>query len=203
MFTGIIKEMGVIGGFSPSESGGGRLTVRRPNADTALQRGESIAVNGVCLTALPGEPGTFVADLSPETLTRTNLGALHPGDRVNLERAMRLEDRLSGHIVQGHVDAVGDLVEIRHEGDFAVFRWTYPPEFGNLVVAKGSIAVDGISLTIIEPDEKSFGVALIPETLTKTNLGESQIGDRANLEFDIMAKLVERLVAPYLAKLKA
>jgi riboflavin synthase len=203
MFTGIIKEMGVVDGFTPSPSGGGRLVIRRPDADSNLQRGESLAVNGVCLTALPGESGTFVADLSPETLDCTNLGALRPGVRVNLERAMRLEDRLSGHIVQGHVDAVGNVVEIRHEGDFAVYRWSYPEEFGNLVVAKGSIAVDGISLTIIDPDAKSFGVALIPETIAKTNLGESQIGDKANLEFDIMAKLVERLVAPYLAKLRA
>lgn len=202
MFTGIIHEMGVVESFAPGDAGA-RLTIRRIEQDSALQRGESIAVNGVCLTALPAGAATFAADLSPETLARTNLGSLRSGGAVNLERAMRLKDRLSGHIVQGHVDAVGNVTSIKHEGDFAVFRWSYPSEFSNLVVAKGSIAVDGISLTIVDPDETSFGVALIPETLAKTNLRYTRVGDPANLEFDIMAKLVERLVAPYLAKLRA
>ncbi|HSN68510.1 MAG TPA: riboflavin synthase, partial [Thermoanaerobaculia bacterium] len=163
-----------------------------------LARGESIAVNGVCLTALPLDGAAFAADLSPETLSLTTLGRLGAGARVNLERALSLGDRLGGHLVQGHVDATGDLLSIETEGEFAFYRWSFPARFAPLVVEKGSIAVDGISLTIVRPDEASFGVALIPETLEKTNLGAARIGDAANLEFDQMAKYAQSLFAHYL-----
>jgi riboflavin synthase len=196
MFTGIIHEMGTVVRFDPT-SGGARLEIRRNDDADPLTRGESIAVNGVCLTALPLDAG-FAADLSGETLKLTTLGRLHEGGRVNLERAMAMGDRLGGHLVQGHVDATGAITDIRHEGEFAVYRWSYPEEFAPFVVSKGSIAVDGISLTIVEPDDTSFGVALIPETLQQTNLGASKVGDLSNLEFDVMAKYAQNLFLRYL-----
>lgn len=196
MFTGIIHEMGTVVRFDPT-SGGARLEIRRIDDADPLTRGESIAVNGVCLTALPLDAG-FAADLSGETLKLTTLGLLEQGNRVNLERAMAMGDRLGGHLVQGHVDATGEIIDIRQEGEFAVFRWSYPAEFAPLVVSKGSIAVDGISLTIVEPDDTSFGVALIPETLQQTNLGMSRVGDASNLEFDVMAKYAQNLFLRYL-----
>lgn len=196
MFTGIIHEMGTVVRFDPT-SGGARLEIRRIDDADPLARGESIAVNGVCLTALPLDAG-FAADLSGETLKLTTLGRLHEGAHVNLERAMAMGDRLGGHLVQGHVDATGAITDIRHEGEFAVYRWSYPSEFAPLVVSKGSIAVDGISLTIVEPDDTSFGVALIPETLQQTNLGASKVGDLSNLEFDVMAKYAQNLFLRYL-----
>lgn len=196
MFTGIIHEMGTVVRFDPT-SGGARLEIRRVDDADPLTRGESIAVNGVCLTALPLDAG-FAADLSGETLKLTTLGRLEQGNRVNLERAMAMGDRLGGHLVQGHVDATGEITDIRNEGEFAVYRWSYPAEFAPLVVSKGSIAVDGISLTIVEPDDTSFGVALIPETLQQTNLGMSRVGDASNLEFDVMAKYAQNLFLRYL-----
>jgi riboflavin synthase len=171
----------------------------RTSLGTPLQRGESLAVNGVCLTVLPQADGSVVADLSDETLSRTTLGSLGAGARVNLERALALGDRLGGHFVQGHVDGVGALISIEQEGDFAVYRWSYPPEHAALLVNKGSIAVDGISLTVVDPDASSFGAALIPETLRRTNLGDARVGDAVNLEFDMIAKMVRTLAAPYVA----
>ena len=176
-----------------------RLEIHTIEAEP-LERGESIAVNGVCLTAIPTSAAAFYADLSPETLRLTTLGRFAAGAGVNLERALALGDRLSGHLVQGHVDAVGSLVAIAHEGEFAVYRWSYPSEFQELVVPKGSIAVDGISLTIVEPDARSFAAALIPETLQRTNLRDLRIGDPVNLEFDIMAKFARKLMEPYVKR---
>jgi riboflavin synthase len=161
-------------------------------------RGESLAVNGVCLTVMPERDGALTMDLSDETLARTTFGSMAEGSTVNLERALAIGDRLGGHIVQGHVDTTGTLASIATEGEFAVYRWTFPPEFAPLVVSKGSIAVDGVSLTIVEPDATSFGAALIPETLRRTNLGSSRTGDGVNLEFDMIAKYVRNLVLPYL-----
>ena len=163
-------------------------------------RGESLAVNGVCLTVLPDSDGALLADLSDETLSRTTLGSLGVGLRVNVERALALGDRMGGHLVQGHVDTTGTLISITHEGDFAVYRWSFPEEYADLVVPKGSVAVDGVSLTIVDPDSNSFGAALIPETLRRTNLGLANIGDAVNLEFDMLAKYVRSLVIPYLPK---
>ena len=172
----------------------------RTTDDAPFARGESLAVNGVCLTVLPQDDGAVVTDLSDETLSRTTLGSLGAGARVNVERALAVGDRLGGHFVQGHIDGVGALASIEHEGEFAVYRWSYPPEYAGLLVDKGSIAVDGISLTIVDPDASSFGAALIPETLRRTNLGDARIGDRVNLEFDMIAKYVRNLTAPYLAQ---
>jgi len=193
MFTGIILHQGTIE-FFDRHPNGARLRLGVPG-DFDLQRGESVAVNGVCLTMLP-EGGVIVADLSEETLARTTLGSLAEGAVVNLERALALGDRLGGHIVQGHVDCVGTLIAT-NGGDY---RWSFPREFADLVVSKGSIAVDGVSLTIVDPDGESFGAALIPETLSRTNLGTARIGDEVNLEFDMIAKHVRALVAPYLRK---
>lgn len=196
MFTGIILHSGVIEAFDRLESGA-RLRLRTTD-DEPFARGESVAVNGVCLTALPQSDGV-IADLSDETLSRTTLGSLGAGARVNIERALALGDRLGGHLVQGHVDTVGVLISITTEGEFAVYRWSFPTEYAELVVSKGSIAVDGVSLTIVEPDGGSFAAALIPETLRRTNLGGARIGDRVNLEFDMIGKYIRTLAAPYLA----
>jgi len=199
MFTGIILHTGTIEAFE-RRSNGARLRIRTTDAEP-FTRGESLAVNGVCLTVLPESDGALVADLSDETLSRTTLDTLGVGVRVNVERALALGDRMGGHMVQGHVDTVGTLISIASEGEFAVYRWSVPAEYADLVVAKGSIAVDGVSLTIVDPDGDSFGAALIPETLRRTNLGPARIGDGVNLEFDMVAKYVRTLVAPYLTKL--
>jgi riboflavin synthase len=193
MFTGLILHNGTIESLE-RHANGARLRLAVP-PELDLQRGESVAVNGVCLTLLP-EDGGIVADLSEETLSLTTLGSLEQGTMVNLERALALGDRLGGHIVQGHVDCVGKLLAI-NAGDY---RWSYPPEFADLVVSKGSIAVDGVSLTIVDPDAASFGAALIPETLRRTNLGTAHIGANVNLEFDMIAKHIRALVAPYIRK---
>lgn len=195
MFTGIIQELGSVTAVD-EHRGGLRIGIRR-RSRSRLQRGESIAVNGVCLTVVATRNGTFQAELSPETLERTALGTLQRGAAVNLERALRLTDRLSGHLVQGHIDAVGKTISTKREGDFSNQRWSYPKEFRDLIVPKGSIAVNGVSLTIVEPDDTSFGAALIPETLERTNLGTLREGDAVNLEFDLIGKLVRRMVEPY------
>ena len=202
MFTGIILYNGVIEALEKLEAGA-RLRLRTTHDDEEFTRGESLAVNGVCLTVLPQSDGTLLTDVSNETLSRTTLGSLGTGTRVNVERALTLGDRLGGHMVQGHVDAVGTLLSISSEGEFAVYRWSFPEEFAELVVSKGSIAVDGVSLTIVDPDPSSFAAALIPETLRRTNFGGARIGDRVNLEFDMMAKYVRSLVAPYLAGMRS
>lgn len=199
MFTGIILENGTIEVLERLAAGA-RMVLRTSSA-AQYERGESVAVNGVCLTVMPQPDGSLVADLSNETLSLTTLGTLERGACVNIERALALGDRLGGHIVQGHVDTTGTLLSITSEGEFAIYRWSVPPAFSDLVVSKGSIAVDGISLTIVDPDPESFAVALIPETLRRTNLGTARIGEPVNLEFDMMAKYVRNLVAPYLAKL--
>jgi riboflavin synthase len=198
MFTGIINHGGIIEGYERLDAGA-RLRLRTTD-DTPHDRGESVAVNGVCLTVLPQPDGSLLMDVSNETLSRTTLGSLGNGTRVNTERALTLGDRLGGHLVQGHVDTVGTLIGVTHEGDFAVYRWSYPAEYAELVVNKGSIAVDGVSLTIVDPDTESFGAALIPETLRRTTHGTANIGDRVNLEFDMIAKYVRGLTAPYLGK---
>jgi riboflavin synthase len=198
MFTGIINHIGNIETLDRIESGA-RLRLRTSD-ETPFVRGESLAVNGVCLTVLPQDDGLLLTDISNETLSRTTLGSLKNGARVNVERAMALGDRLGGHLVQGHVDGVGELLSIKTEGDFAVYRWSCPAEYADLLVDKGSIAVDGVSLTVIEPDGASFGAALIPETLARTTLGHAAASDRVNLEFDMIAKYVRSLVVPYLAR---
>ena len=199
MFTGIILHSGTIESVE-TLAAGARLRIRTTDPEP-FQRGESLAVNGVCLTVLPERDGSVTTDLSNETLAKTTLGSLTRGARVNVERALALGDRMGGHIVQGHVDCTGALVSMRDEGEFAVHRWSHPAEFAELVVSKGSISVDGVSLTIVDPDGTSFGVALIPETLRRTSLGAARIGDRVNLEFDMVAKYIRNLVTPYLARI--
>ena len=196
MFTGIIHHSGVAESFERLESGA-RLRLRTTDPQP-FQRGESLAVNGVCLTVLPQSDGSVTTDLSDETLSRTTFKSIKTGARLNVERALAVGDRLGGHMVQGHVDTVGTLLSMTMQGEFAVYRWSCPAEYIELVVSKGSIAVDGISLTIVDPDEGSFAAALIPETLRRTNLGAARIGDEVNLEFDMVAKYVRSLVAPYL-----
>ncbi len=196
MFTGIIEKTGIIESLDINHAGGAKLRLRAELGDAA--RGDSVAVNGVCLTMLPAGDGRYDADLSPETLQRTTIGSLTEGSIVNLEQSLALGARLGGHLVQGHVDATGQLLSIDRQGEFAVFRWSYPTDLADLVVDKGSIAVDGISLTIVEPDTGSFSVAVIPETLERTNLGRSTVGEGVNLEFDIMAKYARHLFSRYL-----
>jgi len=196
MFTGIILYSGTIESTERLPSGA-RMRIRTTDPEP-FTRGESLAVNGVCLTVLPERDGALLADLSDETLSRTTLGGLGT-TAVNVERALALGDRMGGHVVQGHVDTVGTLMSIQNEGDFAVYRWSYPEQYAQLIVPKGSIAVDGVSLTVVDPEPGSFGAALIPETLRRTNLGAARIGERVNLEFDMIAKYVRALVAPYLA----
>lgn len=191
MFTGLVSHLGRLE-RADARSAGSRIAVSC-RFDDAIRHGESIAVNGVCLTALPTSYG-FEADVSPETLRLTTLGALTPGSRLNLERALSVGDRLGGHIVQGHVDTIGELRSIDREGEFALFRWSFEPRWQALVVPKGSIAVDGISLTVVEPDHDSFAAALIPETLERTNLRDAREGDRVNLEFDMMGKYAMRIL---------
>ena len=196
MFTGIIHTNGVIESLERLDAGA-RLRIRGTDDDPFV-RGESVAVNGVCLTVIPNG-GSLLTEISNETLSRTTLGALGTGARVNIERALGVGDRFGGHFVQGHVDTTGALISKKSEGEFAVYRWSFPRDFADLVVSKGSIAVDGVSLTVVDPDDSSFGAALIPETLKRTTLGTARIGERVNLEFDMIAKYVRTLVAPYLA----
>jgi riboflavin synthase len=193
MFTGLIAELGTVDDVDRT-SEGARLRVRGMLARD-LSEGDSVAVNGVCLTATTVNGGAFSADVMAETLRRSSLGALGAGDAVNLELPLRASDRLGGHVVQGHVDGLGTVREVRDEGFARVVRIEVPPELLRYVAAQGSIAVDGISLTVAELYDDGFAVSLIPETLERTNLGGVEPGARVNLEVDVLAKYVERLVA--------
>lgn len=188
MFTGIVEEMGTFVGRS-----GGRVRVRAHRVLEGVAIGESIAVNGCCLTVVAFGDDWWEADLSDETLGRTNLGDLGAGSPVNLERALRLSDRLGGHLVQGHVDAVGEVV-----APVPSLAIRTPSALGRYFVEKGSVAVDGVSLTIVEASDDGFSVAVIPHTAEVTTLGVRRPGDRVNIEVDVMAKQVERLVGAYL-----
>jgi riboflavin synthase len=185
MFTGLVESTGTVGFLT-----GGRLHVESP---LALSEGDSVAINGVCLTATAVRDGGFDADVMPETLRRTALGALAEGDRVNLELPLRASDRLGGHIVQGHVDGTGTVESVGDEGFARVVRISAPFGLLRYVVEKGSIAVDGVSLTVAEVDDDGFAVGLIPETLERTTLGEAAPGRTVNLEVDVLAKYVEKL----------
>ncbi len=193
MFTGIVEERGeVISVLHQGDSA--RMIIRAEVALEGAKLGDSISVNGVCLTVAELEGDCFTADVMAETLTRTSLGAASIGSAVNLERAMPAAGRLGGHLVQGHVDATGRILEISPAEHWTVVRVSLPEQLARYVAEKGSITVDGVSLTVVNVDEESFAVSLIPTTLRETTLGERQIGDPVNLEIDIIAKYVERLL---------
>ena len=187
MFTGLVQRTGTLAALEA-----GRLRV---DGELELSEGDSVAVNGVCLTASALHGAGFSADVMEETLRRTALGALRPGDPVNLELPLRASDRLGGHIVQGHVDGTGTVESVREEGLARLVRVSAAPELLRYLIDKGSIAVDGVSLTVTTVDEEGFGVSLIPETLERTTLGALEPGSQVNLEVDVVAKYVEKLTA--------
>ena len=190
MFTGIVEEVGTIGEVSP-----GHLTVGATTVMDDLKIGDSICVNGACLTVTEIDTETFSVDVVPETLRRTNLGQLSLRDPVNLERSMKADGRFGGHIVQGHVDGTGTVQDISPDGDASLVRFTAPPAIMKYVVEKGFVAVDGTSLTVVNCDDRTFTVTIIPYTRENTVFGARDVGDVVNLEADIMAKYVERLAA--------
>ena len=208
MFTGIVEELGQVVALEHSaalEARSARLSVRGPVVVEGTRTGDSISVNGCCLTVSELSDGVFVADVMAETLQRTGLGALAPGSRVNLERALRPGDRMGGHIVQGHVDTTGTLLARHHEERWDVLEISVPDELMGYVAVKGSIAIDGISLTVVDVvdgagSEGTGGrvtVSLIPETLRRTTLGLTQVGEAVNLEVDVMAKYIARYLYRY------
>lgn len=203
MFTGIVEELGTV--ESVEDQGDAiRLTIRATTVLEDAGLGDSISVNGCCLTVAARTERLWTADVMQETLDRTSLAGVAPGDRVNLERAVTADKRLGGHIVQGHVDGVGIIRGRTPSEHWEVVEIEMPPELGRYLVDKGSITVDGVSLTVVEARDDSFTVSLIPETLARTTLGSRQPGDRVNLETDVIAKHVEKLLAHgYLDKLIA
>jgi riboflavin synthase len=193
MFTGIVESLGEVLAVDRTDEGG-RLRVHAGALLDGARVGESIAVSGVCLTMAALDADVFAADLAAETLRRTTLGTLQPGDPVNLERPLRLDQRLGGHMVQGHVDGVGMVTAVRPEGDGAWMEIAPPAALQPYLAEKGSVAVDGVSLTVAGRTPAAIAVALIPHTLAVTTLGRRRAGDKVNLEVDILAKYVERLL---------
>ncbi|MHA1303836.1 MAG: riboflavin synthase [Candidatus Heimdallarchaeaceae archaeon] len=195
MFTGIVEEIGLVKHLHKSESQCKiKVEARRVLQDIGV--GESISVNGVCLTITDFTSTTFTADIMPETLTKTNLNLLQSGSYVNLERALRLQDRLNGHIVQGHVDSIGEIVEIKKERNSSIFKIKTSSVLLNYIVSKGSIAIDGVSLTVVDVDKNSgwFTISIIPHTLEETIMRHYSIGTVVNIECDILSKYVEQLL---------
>ena len=190
MFTGIIEEVGAV-----SRKQGANMTILAETVLDGIQHGDSIAVNGVCLTAIAFDAKSFTVQISPETFDRTTLGGVNVGDAVNLERAMAMGDRFGGHMVQGHVDAVGRIHSVENQGEFALWRFQAPADVACYLVPKGSITVDGISLTVVEPMADTFGVAVIPATLEKTTLSKRRPGDPVNLEADMIGKHIYHYLA--------
>ncbi|MGZ8843663.1 MAG: riboflavin synthase [Pyrinomonadaceae bacterium] len=193
MFTGIIEELGRIREIE-KRGEDARIIIEARTVTEGSRDGDSISVNGVCLTALDLKPDSFVADVSKETLFRSTLGSLKPGSPVNLERAVTPATRLGGHIVQGHVDARGKFLGSKNHGDSWTFRFAYPKEVARYLVFKGSVTVEGISLTIAELTDDYFDIAVIPKTFEVTNFSQLQPGDEVNLEVDVIAKYVERIL---------
>ncbi|MEV1203746.1 riboflavin synthase [Microbispora rosea] len=194
MFTGIVEELGEVVALE-ARGDSARLTVRGAIVTSDAGHGDSIAVNGVCLTVAGTEGDSFTADVMKETLDRSSLGALRPGSRVNLERAVRADQRLGGHIMQGHVDGTGEVLSREPGEHWEIVRLSLPANLARYVVEKGSIAVDGVSLTVTAVTEDTFSVSLIPTTLELTTLGRKQPGEPVNLEVDVIAKYVEKLTA--------
>jgi riboflavin synthase len=194
MFTGIIEELGTVDSLEPREAGA-RLRVKCALVLSDATEGSSIAVNGVCLTAVGLTLGSFDADLAPETLSRSNLGSLVEGSRVNLERPVTPVTRLSGHIVQGHVDATGEIAALKALGNGNWWlKVRVPASLNRYLVHKGSIALDGISLTIASLEDDIVGVTIIPHTFEQTSLGSARVGSKVNVEVDVLAKHVEKLL---------
>ena len=193
MFTGIVEELGEVVALTATADAA-ELTVRGPLVASDARHGESIAVNGVCLTVIAVDGATFTADVMAETLRRSTLGGLARGDLVNLERAATLGSRLGGHLVQGHVDGVGTVVAREPAEHWEGVRFALPEGLGRYLVEKGSITVDGVSLTVVAVDDDGFEVGLIPTTLAGTTLGSRKLGDPVNLEVDVIAKYVEKMV---------
>jgi riboflavin synthase len=192
VFTGLVQALGTVTAVEPSADGV-RLTVAAPLA-AELKPGDSVAVNGVCLTAVEPSDGQFAADVMHETLRRSSLADAVAGARVNLELPLRAHDRLGGHVVQGHVDGLGTVADVREDGFARLVRIAAAPDLLRYVVEKGSIAIDGVSLTVSAVDDESLTVSLIPETLERTSLGAAAPGRTVNLEVDVLAKYVEKLV---------
>jgi riboflavin synthase len=193
VFTGIVEELGEVVAIEPLADAS-RLTVRGPVVTSDASHGDSICVNGVCLTVVDTADGAFTADVMAESLRRSSLGVLQVGSRVNLERAVRVQDRLGGHVVQGHVDGTGQVLQVTPGEHWTVVRTSLPAGLGRYVVEKGSITVDGISLTVSALGDAWFEVSLIPATLERTTLGRKRPGDSVNLEVDVIAKHVEKLL---------
>ena len=200
MYTGIVEELGEVVGVERLADAA-RITVRGPLVTSDASRGDSLSINGVCLTVTAAQDGAFTADVMLETLNRSSLGGLRAGSRVNLERPMRLDGRLGGHMVQGHVDGTGVIISRSPAEHWEVVRVSLPADLARYVVVKGSIGVDGVSLTITavaggddDGEPPWFEVSLIPETLQRTTLGRKQPGDTVNLEVDVIAKYVEKLL---------
>ena len=202
MFTGIIEELGHVHAIE-QRGENARIVIEAHTVTEDAHDGDSIAVNGVCLTALDVKPDSFAADVSKETLLRSTLGNLGTASPVNLERAVTPATRLGGHIVQGHVDARGKFLGSEDHGESWTFRFAYPKEIGAYLVFKGSIAVEGISLTIADLADDYFEIAIIPKTWEVTNFSRLQPGDEVNLEVDVIAKYVERMLAAQMAGVKS
>ncbi|MFJ7588555.1 riboflavin synthase [Streptomyces sp. NPDC097617] len=194
MFTGIVEELGEVTAVEQLEEAS-RFRLRGPLVTEGAKHGDSIAVNGVCLTVVETADGEFTADVMQETLNRSSLGALTKGSRVNLERPMALGGRLGGHLVQGHVDGTGEILSRTPSEHWEIVQVALPKNLSRYVVEKGSITVDGVSLTVVEAAADWFTISLIPTTLALTTLGLKQSGDPVNLEVDVLAKYVERLLA--------
>ena len=199
MFTGIVEDLGIVHGVE-SLAAGRRMTISTSLPADDFPLGASVCVSGACMTVVVFHDARISFDVSAESLRRTTLGGLRQGDRVNLERSVRLNDRLGGHLVSGHVDGIGHVVSIADEGESSIFRFQLPPGMGRLTVEKGSITLDGISLTCFHCIDDRVDVAVIPHTRDLTTLGFKRAGDAVNVELDLLGKYVERLLAPHLPR---
>lgn len=196
MFTGLVEAIGRVDRIETKDAGV-HATIAIPESIDSLALGESVSVNGCCLTVVDIHDRCFSVQIGPETLLRTNLGSLFAGSTVNLERAIKACDRLGGHIVQGHIDTTAEIRERRREGEWEFFRFAIDPSWTILMVPKGSIAIDGISLTLVDVRPDDFSIMLIPHTLAATTLGTKRPGERVNVEVDVIAKYVQKLTAPF------
>lgn len=194
MFTGLVEKLGTVREIQMDGAGGSRIRIEETAYAPHLTLGESVAVNGACLTVVAKGEDWFDFQIGPESLARTNLGELQVGSRVNLERSLRVGDRLGGHFVQGHVDGVGKILSRSVQGEWEMVWFSTPGELSRLMVEKGSIAVDGVSLTLVEVHDDRFLIMLIPHTLQETTLGLKQVGDPVNIEADMIAKHIQQLL---------